>query len=92
MFEAFAGIGAQHKAISNIKNKLFQYKIIKTSEWDARTIISYALIHNSKKFNIKLKEISSWEEEEINKYMLLKSFSLNSKNFSKNIKREIIRI
>ena len=86
MFEAFAGIGAQHKAISNIKNKLFQYKIIKTSEWDARTIISYALIHNSKKFNTKLKEIASWKEEQINKYILSKSFSLNSKNLSRNIK------
>lgn len=43
IFEAFAGIGSQNRALSNIG---LDYKIIGTSEIDVDAIISYASIHN----------------------------------------------
>jgi DNA (cytosine-5)-methyltransferase 1 len=54
VFETFAGIGAQHKAISNID---LNFEVVGTSEWDARAIISYTLIHYKKKFIKKIKEV-----------------------------------
>ncbi|WP_268952601.1 hypothetical protein [Mycoplasmopsis agalactiae] len=49
VLEAFSGIGAQHKAISNLrkkqKNKIFN--IVATADWDARANIAYSTIHNN---------------------------------------------
>ncbi len=79
VYETFAGIGAQHKAISNIdKNKEF-FNVIQTSEWDARAIMAYAQIHNKNKFERELQKVSKWSEEEINGYLNERTFSLNSK-------------
>ncbi len=54
MFETFSGIGAQHKALSNLKKKeLLDYKVVGTSDWDVFSVQSYAAIHFNKKINIK---------------------------------------
>ncbi|AOG60308.1 DNA (cytosine-5)-methyltransferase [Spiroplasma helicoides] len=52
VFETFAGIGAQHKALSIIKknNKgSFDFEVSGTSEWDVWANISYDKIHNENK-------------------------------------------
>lgn len=79
VYETFAGIGAQHKALTNIDKDKKYFKVVQTSEWDARAIIAYAQIHHQAKFNKKLKEVAKWDEQKVNKYFLDKTFSLNSK-------------
>ena len=76
MFETFAGIGAQHKAISNIKRG---FKVVGTSEWDARAIIAYSQIHHQEKFKKKLEKVKQWDEDKIDNYLNERTFSLNSK-------------
>ena len=87
VFEAFAGIGAQHKAITNIKKK---FKVVGISEWDARAIIAYSLVHYKAKFERKLQKIDKWEEERINNYLNIRTFSLDSKKPS-NIRRKNLK-
>jgi len=63
VFETFSGIGAQHKALTNIFNnqnfiknyKLYNktFEIVATSEWYINAIISYDIIHNNKQNNFK---------------------------------------
>ena len=76
VFETFAGIGAQHKAIRNIKKS---FKVVGISEWDPRAIISYSQIHYKDKFEKKLKEINKWTREKVDKYLNKRTFSLDSK-------------
>jgi DNA (cytosine-5)-methyltransferase 1 len=51
VFETFAGIGAQHKALEILKNNLkdFDYEVVATSEWDIWANISYNAIHHDNK-------------------------------------------
>lgn len=77
VFETFAGIGAQHKAIKNIN---MNFKVVGTSEWDARAVIAYAQIHHKKAFEGKIVEIGNWSEKQMDEYLKNKTFSLNSKN------------
>lgn len=47
VFETFAGIGAQHKALSNLKEeKGIDFEMIGTSEWYTQAIIGYDSIHH----------------------------------------------
>ncbi|EGV00565.1 cytosine-specific methyltransferase [Mycoplasmopsis columbina SF7] len=90
VFETFAGIGAQHKSIKyvNSQNKDVNLKIVATSEWDARSIITYAAIHNQlHKENIEkiLNKKNLNEEKNLNNYLKDKIFSLDSKYHSKGI-------
>ena len=87
VFETFAGIGAQHKAITNISGNFFE--VVQTSEWDVRAVLAYSQIHNKKKFDKKLIEVSKWTEEKINKYLFKRTFSLNSKRPGKIIRKDI---
>lgn len=49
VFETFAGIGAQHKALERLKeNKILNYEIVATSEWDIDAILAYDAIHTIK--------------------------------------------
>lgn len=49
VFETFAGIGAQHKALERLKeNKILNYEIVATSEWDIDAILAYDAIHTTK--------------------------------------------
>ncbi len=78
--ETFAGIGAQHKAIKNISKKTINtFKVIQTSEWDARAIIAYSLIHYNYDVNKVLKKNKLNNEEKLNEWLLKRTFSLNSK-------------
>jgi DNA (cytosine-5)-methyltransferase 1 len=50
VFETFAGIGAQHKALEILKTHFnLNYKIVATSEWDIWANISYNAIHHDNK-------------------------------------------
>ncbi|ASP28451.1 DNA-methyltransferase [Spiroplasma corruscae] len=66
VFEAFAGIGAQNKALS-ILNKKFNnfFKVVGTSEWDIWSNISYNAIHNNN--NNGAKDIN---ESDLDEYLL----------------------
>ncbi|MCP4336854.1 MAG: DNA cytosine methyltransferase [Mycoplasma sp.] len=78
--ETFAGIGAQHKAITNIKEETtYKFEVIKTSEWDSRAIIAYSLIHHDYNIEQVLKENNLDTEQKIDKWILGKTFSLDSK-------------
>lgn len=49
VFETFAGIGAQHKALERLKeNNILNYEIVATSEWDIDAILAYDAIHTLK--------------------------------------------
>ncbi|WP_339023146.1 DNA (cytosine-5-)-methyltransferase [Spiroplasma endosymbiont of Crioceris asparagi] len=74
VIEFFSGIGAQKKALEILKeNKILDYKIVGTSDWDVWANISYNLIHNKNDNN----EIS---EEEIDDFLSKFTHSLDSKN------------
>jgi len=86
IFETFSGIGAQTKALSNIKN--IDFENVGISEWYIDAIIAYAKTHHNKEFfklkqeleknNISKKDIIS--EYENNPHYV---FSSNSKTASK---------
>ncbi|ATZ18718.1 DNA-methyltransferase [Williamsoniiplasma somnilux] len=79
VFETFAGIGAQHKALEILKkNNTLDYEIVGTSEWDAWANISYHAIHNNNK-NIA-KELS---DEKIDNFLKKFTLSLDSKSPAK---------
>lgn len=45
--EAFSGIGSQHKALQQLKDKkILDFEIINTIEWDLNAIYAYDIIHN----------------------------------------------
>lgn len=95
IFETFAGIGSQHKALENLKNKsiIDDYEILGISEWYISAIIAYTLIHYNDEFYKKLKELEvifNINEKKIKDFILnelkLDVFSTNSKDPS-NLKR-----
>jgi DNA (cytosine-5)-methyltransferase 1 len=75
VFETFAGIGAQHKALEILKTQgHLDYEIVATSEWDIWAIISYNAIHHDGR-NIA----TNLTDEEINEYLSRFTFSFDSK-------------
>ncbi|MGZ9413289.1 DNA (cytosine-5-)-methyltransferase [Mycoplasma sp. 480] len=90
VLETFAGIGAQHKAITKINKEKKIFEIVSTVEWDARANIAYGLIHNSldKKLKKILKNNNLTSEEEINKFLLNFTISLDSKKPAKIISKD----
>ncbi|QGS51855.1 DNA (cytosine-5-)-methyltransferase [Spiroplasma tabanidicola] len=75
VFETFAGIGAQRKALDILKqNNILDYEIVATSEWDIWANISYNSIHHNNK-NIA-KNLS---DEEINSFLSNFTHSNDSK-------------
>lgn len=80
IFEAFSGIGAQHKALSNLKNNnKIDFEIVGTSEWFINAMIAYTLIHHKKEYETFKKHLYMSHSELLEK---LKSFtfSTDSKN------------
>ncbi|WP_186788103.1 DNA (cytosine-5-)-methyltransferase [Spiroplasma clarkii] len=75
VFETFAGIGAQHKALKILKDKkILDFEIAGTSEWDMWANISYnAMHHNSKNVANKL------DDETINEFLCKFDHSSDSK-------------
>ncbi|NQZ29222.1 MAG: DNA (cytosine-5-)-methyltransferase [Mycoplasmatales bacterium] len=80
VMETFAGIGAQHKAITNIKEKTQnKFEVTQTSEWDSRAIIAYSMIHHKYDVEKVLNKKGLTDETKINKFLFSQTFSLNSK-------------
>jgi DNA (cytosine-5)-methyltransferase 1 len=97
IFETFAGIGAQTKALNNIKEKLgVDVENVGISEWFIDGIIAYAKIHHSKEFEeLKEKYKELTKKEIIEEYQKLPNyvFSSDSKKPTelKNIKDEKLK-
>jgi DNA (cytosine-5)-methyltransferase 1 len=84
LFETFAGLGAQHKALTNISKRMKQHnketlniEEIGISEWYIDAILSYDLIHNG---NYSLFKEPIPSDEEILKYIETFTLSKDSKN------------
>lgn len=95
IFETFTGIGAQHKALTNLQkqNLIKEFEIVGTSEWYISAIIAYSLIHHKEKFLKFYKNNLQYNKEyfleELNKH----TYSTDSKNPSNllRIKEDILR-
>ncbi|PZW01538.1 DNA cytosine methyltransferase [Metamycoplasma auris] len=92
VLEAFSGIGAQHKAISNLerKQKIKIFNIVATADWDARANIAYSTIHNNllSKLDKILNKHKLIDENKIDRFLEKYYFSLNSKNISKITRKD----
>ena len=73
IFEAFAGIGAQRKALNNIKR---DYEVVGMAEWFIPAIVSYQAIHNG----FTLDDIDhSISRQVMEEFLSSKTLSMNSK-------------
>ena len=77
VFEAFAGIGAQHSALERAN---LNYEIVGISEWFINALLAYDAIHSKPQDDI---EIPSYDEQI--KYLKQFTFSKDSVNPIKNI-------
>ncbi len=80
LFESFAGMGAQHKALSNLNN--VEFEVVGTSEWFIDAIIAYDLIHNGEQ-----KGYENVSREDMLSF--IKTFTL-SKDSKKPYKKETL--
>ncbi|ATI73273.1 DNA (cytosine-5-)-methyltransferase [Mesoplasma florum] len=87
VFETFAGIGSQRKALERVKKekKDFDFEIVYTSEWYTDAIIGYDAIHHKKTKDKKIDSI------QMIKYFENFIFSKDSKNPINNITDQIKR-
>ena len=53
VYELFAGIGSQTKALSNIG---IEHEVVGISEWDIHALISYGAVHKPNEINTQLRE------------------------------------
>lgn len=83
LFEAFAGIGSQRRALSRIEDKSFKVETVGISEWDIDCVISYDAIHNGIDNSIPTESI-----EEIKRFLSQFTYSLDSKKESKAFLRQ----
>ncbi len=60
VFELFAGIGSQTKALSNIKMK---HEVVGISEWDINALLSYGAIHKDKEIKALIERERERERE-----------------------------
>lgn len=93
IFEAFAGIGAQHKSITNINNKNNKvlFEVVGTSDWDIYCNIVYAALHKGltldnvdeilNRFNVNSKE-------KMIDFFRKNVFSINSKTPLRSLPRD----
>lgn len=79
VFEMFAGIGAQHKAIENLD---LNFKVTRISDWYVSAIISYANIHHEKQFLNEYEKLLLKSKEDLYKTLPENSFSIDSKELS----------
>ena len=77
VFEAFAGIGAQHSAL---KRTNINFEIVGISEWFINALLTYDAIHSSEDDEI---ELPSYEEQI--EYLNQFTFSKDSVNPIKDI-------
>ncbi len=84
VLETFSGIGAQHSALENLKNRgLLDYEVVGTSDWDVYAVQSYAAIH----YPNYLKEVKDPTDEELTEFKLSQSFSIDGKKPFESINR-----
>lgn len=81
LFEAFAGIGSQRKALERISDNTFCYESVGISEWDVDAVISYDAIHNG----LNKKKI---DVNEARKFLSNYTYSLDGKKESKAFLRQ----
>ena len=79
LFEAFAGIGSQSKALHRLIDETFVYENVGISEWDIDAVISYDALNNDDKDEIEIPSI-----EEIKVFLSQFTYSLDSKKESKS--------
>ncbi len=76
VFETFSGIGAQHQALENLKQKnILDYEIVGTSDWDVYAVQSYAAIH----YPGYEKKFPNPTTSELKKFIDQQVFSVNGK-------------
>ncbi|VEU75202.1 Cytosine-specific DNA methyltransferase/Type II site-specific deoxyribonuclease [Mycoplasmopsis maculosa] len=92
ILETFSGIGAQNKAIQKINKKEDFFKIVATSDWDARANIAYAAMHHNLNDNFEKILINNKlnNENEINTFLSKYTISLDSKKESILKSKDII--
>lgn len=83
LFEAFAGIGSQNKALNRLKDDNFSYESVGISEWDIDAVISYDAINNDDKPEIDIPSI-----EDVRKFLSQYTYSLDGKKESKAFLRQ----
>lgn len=76
IFEAFAGIGAQRKALENIGKK---YEVVGMAEWFVPAIISYQAIHNGLTRKLAEEMTKNVSEKEMVDYLESLTLSIDSK-------------
>lgn len=75
LFEAFAGIGSQHKAFSNILTKYdAKLNLAGISEWNIYSLTAYMIVNN-----IKYEKIGS-SQVELSTYLSQFNYSIDGKN------------
>ena len=90
LFEAFAGIGSQYRALNNIsKKKNWNIEVVGMIEWFLPAISSYIEIHDGLNFQ-KMKKSNLKNKDEIKKELLTKNFSLDSKKPVKDLQKSKI--
>ncbi|WP_434336824.1 DNA (cytosine-5-)-methyltransferase [Mesomycoplasma conjunctivae] len=92
VLETFSGIGAQHKAISNLnKNNSVKFKVVGTVEWDARAIITYSAIHHNLFRNYKkiIAKHNLTNHDQVNSFLGQFVISLDSKKPSQIIRKDL---
>lgn len=77
VFETFAGIGSQTKALKNIG---VPHEVVALSEWDINSLMVYDRVHNSHKPKPTIPS-----KEDMIKYLSQFTFSADTKNPIKNI-------
>lgn len=83
LFEAFAGIGSQRKALRKLEDENFEVETVGISEWDIDAVISYDAIHNENPIDIEVPSI-----EEVKVFLSNFTYSLDSKKESKAFLRQ----
>lgn len=84
VLETFSGIGAQHNALENLKNRgLIDYEVIGTSDWDVYAVQSYAAIH----YPGYEKDIKDPTPEELTNFKLSQTFSIDGKKPFESLSR-----
>lgn len=73
VIETFSGLGAQAKALERIG---IDHVIVNTCDWDMAAILAYCLIHRQE---IPLDKYASVSDEEILKFLMSKTLSMDGK-------------
>lgn len=82
VFETFAGIGSQTKALKNIG---VDHEVVAISEWDINSLIAYDAVHNSHKPIVIPQKDGQADLVEIKKYLSQFTFSLDGKKPIKSL-------